>query len=153
MSSENAVIVSIKPITVDNWKKASALEVMENQVNFVAPNVRSIAESSFYETAYNYGIFNNEVMVGFILIFNPPEEPELGHIVRFMTDKNQQRKGLGTKGLEQIIELFSKEYNKKIVTLTVLPDNQDARAFYEAVGFVNTNEIVEGEIKYKYTMQ
>ncbi len=92
-------------------------------------------------------------MVGFALIFLPPEEPKLGHIVRFMIDKNHQRKGLGKQSLQQLIKLFSRTYDTAIITLTVIPENRVARAFYENIGFVNTNEIVEGELKYRYTEQ
>lgn len=150
MNVENIQEVSLKPVTKDNWKKAIALDVKEHQKSYVASNLHSIAESSFYETAYNYGIFENEEMVGFVLFFIPPEESESGHIVRFMIDKNHQRKGLGRQSLKQIIDLLSEKYQSKVITLTVIPENDTARAFYENVGFVNTDEIVEGELKYKY---
>lgn len=153
MSDENLKQVTLKPITVENWKKATKLEVNENQKSYVASNLHSIAESSFYDTAYNYGIYENEDIVGFVLFFNPPEEPELGHIVRFMVDKNHQRKGLGREGIKLIVELLSAKFNKKLVTLTVIPENHTARAFYESVGFVNTKEIVDKELKYKYTIK
>ncbi|MCE7737500.1 MAG: GNAT family N-acetyltransferase [Candidatus Heimdallarchaeota archaeon] len=153
MSVENSQYVSLKPITVENWKKAVKLEVNENQKSYIASNIHSIAESSFYETSYNYGIYQNEELVGFVLFFNPPEEPELGHIVRFMIDKNHQRKGLGREGIKQVIELLSTKFSKKIITLTVIPDNHTARAFYENVGFINTYEIVDKELKYKYTVK
>lgn len=150
MTLENVENVSLEPITKDNWKRAIVLEVKENQKSFVATNIHSIAESSFYETAFNYGIFYNEDMIGFVLIFNPPEEPELGHIVRFMIDEKFQRKGLGKHSIQQIIKLFSKNFNKTVVTLSVIPENHGARAFYESAGFINTGEVVEGELKYKY---
>lgn len=153
MSDKNSQLVSLRPITVENWKRATKLEVSENQKSYVASNLHSIAESSFYETAYNFGIYENEEIVGFVLFFNPPREPELGHIVRFMIDQNHQRKGLGKKGIKLVIELLSNKFSKKLITLTVIPENQIARAFYENVGFVNTKEIVDKEIKYKYTVE
>ena len=152
MSVEKAQSVTIKPITKDNWKEAIALEVNDNQKSYIASNIHSIAESSFYESAYNYGIYDNDQMVGFILIYKPPEEPEIGHIVRFMIDKNHQRKGLGKKGIIEIIDTLVSDQRKKFVTLSVIPENEGARAFYTDVGFVNTKEIIEGELKYRYTL-
>jgi diamine N-acetyltransferase len=144
-------MISIKPITKDNWKEAIALKVTEEQKPFIANNLHSIAESSFYDTAFNYGIFYEDQMVGFVLLFNPPEEPENAHIVRFMIDQSHQNKGYGTKGLHTLLEILTEKQNKKSITLTVIPENQNARAFYEKNKFVNTEEIVEGELKYRYT--
>ncbi|MHA2290488.1 MAG: GNAT family N-acetyltransferase [Promethearchaeota archaeon] len=150
MNSNQLENVSIRPITVKNWKEAIKLEVSESQKSFVASNIHSIAESSFYETSYNYGIFQNDSMVGFILLFLPPEEENNGHIVRFMIDKKYQRKGLGSEAISCIIRLIHEEFRRKEITLTVIPTNHAARAFYEKNNFVNTGEIVDGELKYKY---
>lgn len=152
MSNEILSEVSVKPITKENWKEAIELDVQEEQQSYVATNLKSIAESSFYDTSYNYGIYEHDVMVGFVLIYNPPEEPEIGHIVRFMIDKNYQRKGLGKKGIMSIIKMLASNLGRKFVTLTVIPENHGARKFYESVGFINTEEMVEGELKYKYTI-
>ena len=54
--------VTLKLIALNNWKKAISLNVSEDQKEFVASNVHSIAESQFYDTAYSYGIFKEEEM-------------------------------------------------------------------------------------------
>ncbi|OLS29041.1 MAG: Spermine/spermidine acetyltransferase [Candidatus Heimdallarchaeota archaeon LC_2] len=153
MTTEKSKQVTLRPIVLNNWKKAISLQVHEDQRRFVSSNIHSIAESRFYETAYNYGIYEDEDMIGFILIYNPPDEPKLGHIVRFMIDGNHQKKGLGKQSIKLLIDLLSTQFSKKKVTLTVIPENHGARDFYENVGFVNTNELVDGEIKYKYDIK
>ncbi|MHA2248972.1 MAG: GNAT family N-acetyltransferase [Candidatus Kariarchaeaceae archaeon] len=144
-----AIVIDLVEITKDNWKEVIKLDVQYEQQKYVASNVHSIAEAQFYKGSIFKALQVDQKFVGFTLLYNPPNEPELGHIVRYMIDKNHQGKGYGTAGLEAIIEQFKSVYNKKVITLTVIPENKLSRHLYEKVGFENTGEIVEGEIKYR----
>ena len=145
-------MLKLVDLNQNNWKDASKLEVHDSQKNFIASNLHSIAESCFYDGTLLKGIYNDSEMIGFSLCFFPSDEQEYGYIVRYMIDKKHQKKGYGTKGLHLLLkEVFKQAYAKKYVTLTVIPENDIAKRLYERVGFHNTNEIVEGELKYLYT--
>lgn len=144
--------ISIKPITLDNWKQAIQLKVHDKQKEYVANNLYSIAESSFYEGAKNFGLYADDEMIGFALIYHPKDDEENAHIVRFMIDKEKQGKGYGSLGLKVILNDLEHVQKKSNVTLTVIPDNETARSFYESIGFENTGEVVDGEIKYRLNL-
>lgn len=50
--------VALKDIAIDNFREAIRLKVAPEQEHFVAPNVRSIAESKFYNTFVPMGIYD-----------------------------------------------------------------------------------------------
>lgn len=136
--------ISLCEISADNWKEAIKLEISENQRGFVASNLHSIAEASFHEGAFSRGILIEKKMIGYTLLFNP-DDNAMGHIPRFMIDKNCQGLGYGKEAMKRILFLF-KEMGKTQVELTVMPENKDAQIFYEKVGFVDTGDI-RGEEK------
>jgi diamine N-acetyltransferase len=48
------MVVTIKPITRNNWEEAIDLKVAESQRNFVASNLFSIAEAQFYDEFFPF---------------------------------------------------------------------------------------------------
>lgn len=147
MKADDLEKISLCEISAENWKEAIALEVSEKQKNFVASNLHSIAEASFHEGAFSRGVLLEKKMIGYTLLFNP-DDNTMGHIPRFMIDKNYQGLGYGKEAMKHILLLF-KEMGKAQVELTVLPENEDAQIFYEKVGFVDTGDIREKEKLYR----
>src|SRR5690606_10452057 len=90
-------------ITKDNWYKAISLRVREDQVNFVASNVVSLAQLNFLENFMAKGIYNDDEMVGFALYGIDDDDHEYW-IYRMMIDQNHQGKGYGKKAIQLIID-------------------------------------------------
>ena len=51
----------------------------------------------------------------------------------FLVDENYQRKGLGTKIINQFIEKWQSQY--KSIQLACIKDNQKGLAFWHSLGF------------------
>ena len=59
--------VEFKEITVENFEDVAELELDENQRDYVADNVYSIAESKFFPTYQPRAICRNGKVVGFLM--------------------------------------------------------------------------------------
>ncbi|HWS88402.1 MAG TPA: GNAT family N-acetyltransferase [Pyrinomonadaceae bacterium] len=136
--------VTLKDIDRENFKQCVKLEVNEDQKNFVAPNVFSIAQSKV-EPAFNVqAVYDGEEMVGFVM-YGWDEEEGCHCLARLMVDKNQQGKGYGRAATEAVIERLRAEPGCKQIVLSVNPANTNAQALYESLGFVKTGEVSYGE--------
>jgi len=62
---------------------------------------------------------------------------------RFMIGEANQSHGLGKLFLEKICQYLQTEYELKQILLSFYPENQNARKFYEAYGFITTTKVDE----------
>lgn len=136
--------ITLKEIDRENFRRAVKLEVNDDQKSFVAPNVFSIAQSKV-EPAYNVrGVYDGEEMVGFVM-YGWDEEESCHYLGRLMVDRNHQGKGYGRAAAEAVIERLRAEPGCRQSALSVNPENRNAQALYESLGFVKTGEVSLGE--------
>jgi diamine N-acetyltransferase len=138
--------VELRPITQENFQAVINLAVSPEQSDFVAPNVRGIAETHIYPDAEPRAVYAGDELVGFVLL-HPMDDPAEGHcIVRLMIDQRFQGRGLGRQALEAAVEWIVRERGVDRVRLSVVPSNEAARALYRSAGFVETGELDDGEL-------
>jgi diamine N-acetyltransferase len=140
--------VELRPITAENFQAVIKLEVLPEQSEFVAPNVRGIAETHIYPDAEPRAVYAGDDLVGFVL-FHPVDrdKPAEGHcIVRLMIAHQFQGRGLGRQALEAAVDWVVRERRADRVRLSVVPDNKTARNLYRSAGFVETGEVDDGEL-------
>jgi len=147
--------VFIKPVTKENWRALAKLKVRQDQTNYVASNVYSIAESQFgFDDAdgghwdmYPFGIYDNEVPVGFLMYgTNFSNKEYQAFIIRLMIDESQQAKGYGAFGMKKMLEIFQEDKRINAVGISYEPDNEVARKLYDRLGFAETGEVLDGEV-------
>ncbi len=148
------MLLSIQPVSRDNWRALVKLKVREDQTHFVASNVYSIAEAQFgtddddgtHWSLYPFGIYARETPVGFLMYgYNFDHKEYQAFIIRLMVDENQQGKGYGRFGMQQMLAIFRQDERIKSVGISCEPENEAARKLYASFGFHETGEIVEGE--------
>ncbi|MFS0862756.1 GNAT family N-acetyltransferase [Fredinandcohnia sp. 179-A 10B2 NHS] len=139
--------ITIKPITIENIYKCIGLKVAEEQTNYIAPNVLSIAESKVNSCYTPYAIYAEEDVVGFVMTdYDPSLEVRNKYWVpRMMIDVHYQGKGYGKQAMREVINLLSRNEDCEYIRLSIEPENISALRFYESLGFVNTGEMLEGE--------
>ncbi len=160
-------MIILKEITNLNIWPVCALEVCENQKDFVADNVQSLAEA--YATrnegnnALPLAVYNDEELVGFVMIgkgtVGNEDESELIKssycIWRIMIDKRFQGKGLGRQTMDAVMALIRTfpfgEADK--VWLSYEPENTLAKAMYNRYGFVENGEMCGNEIVAVYSLK
>lgn len=133
--------VTLRPLTDDNWHDAIDLRVTDEQKNFVASNLYSIAETRFEPTFVPLAIYAGEEMVGFTMY----DTDDYG-IVRFMIDMRHQGKGYGRAALQTLIDQFEREYAHPETRLSFVPGNAVAEHLYERMGFRLNGEMDEDEL-------
>ena len=153
-------MIIFKEITNANIWKVCLLEPFENQKDFIAENMQSLAEA--YATrnegnnALPLAVYNDFDLIGFIMIGkgtvgNENESnliKENYSLWRLMIDKKYHRKGLGKQTIDAAINLirtFPFGEAKK-VWLSYEKENTRARDIYRKYGFVENGEMCGNEI-------
>ena len=153
-------MIRFDEITNKNIREVCALEPFEDQKDFVAENLQSLAEA--YATrnegnnALPLAVYNDDVLIGFVMIgkgtVGNEDESDLIKenycLWRLMIDKKYQGQGLGKQTIDAAIALirtfpFGKA-NK--VWLSYEPENARAKAIYQKYGFAENGEMCGNEI-------
>ncbi|WP_027626146.1 GNAT family N-acetyltransferase [Clostridium lundense] len=156
-------MIELQKITEDNFNDCIKLEPKEEQRSYVASNLLSLAEA--YVALSNnegipmpYAIYNNDVMVGFIMLvyIEAAEDTDENTywVCRLMIDKEYQGKGYGKDAMTKVIELVRTfPYGKALaLSLSYEPENIVAKTLYASLGFVETGDIEDGELVAKLTL-
>ena len=140
--------ITLKAITSDNWRECIKLEVTDEQSNWVASNVKSLAQSAFEpdDQLVPLGVYNNDTMVGFVMYGHPlHEERRVWAISRLMIDKAHQGKGYGRAAMKAVIQRISAEPDCDNIYISYEPDNIAAAKLYENLGFIDDGQKVGNE--------
>lgn len=153
-------MIRFEEITNKNIWKVCALEPFEDQKDFVAKNIQSLAEAFATRNEGNnalpLAVYHDDALVGFVMIgkgtVGNEDESDLikenYSIWRLMIDRRYQGQGLGKQTLDAAVALiraFPFGEAKK-VWLSYEPDNTRARAIYQKYGFVENGEMCGNEI-------
>ncbi len=68
--------ITLKEITAETVGPIMKLNVAEKQKSFVAPNANSIAKAYFSKEAWFRGIYDEEIPVGFVMLYAYEKKPE-----------------------------------------------------------------------------
>ncbi len=159
-------MIRFEEITNKNIWKVCTLEVFDDQRDFVAENIQSLAEA--YATrnegnnALPLAVYNDEVLIGFVMIgkgtVGNEDESDLIKenycLWRLMIDKKYQGQGLGKQTMDAAMDLIRTfpfgEAGK--VWLSYEPENTHARKIYQEYGFVENGEMCGNEIVAVYEL-
>ena len=145
-------MIQLKPVTRENIDDILALRVNENQERFVTSNAESLAVAFVYsETAYPFGIYDDETLVGFIMM-GYYEAKSYYTLWKFMMDRHYQNKGYGREALKLGLNFVKERFHAKEIYTGVTPGNTVAKGLYESVGFQDTGLLEYGmeEMKLNY---
>ena len=142
--------IEFRPITKDNLRPVTRLDVGPGQEKFVAPNSFSVAESKFYPGWEPLAIHADGELVGFIMLGqDPDEDPREWWIIRFMIAAGFQGKGFGREALMKALERLMAKDDCEAILLSFEPENVIAKRMYVEVGFEDTGRMEEGELVYR----
>lgn len=137
-------MIQLRPVTKENIDDVLALRVNENQERFVTSNAESLAVAFVYaETAYPFGIYDDETLVGFIMM-GYYEAKSYYTLWKFMIDRRYQNKGYGRKALKMGLDFVRERFHAKKIYTGVTPGNTVAKGLYESVGFRDTGLLEYG---------
>lgn len=152
-------MIEFRQITFSNWNECIKLKVTEEQENYVASNLYSLAEAyvaiNSGDSPILYAIYADGVMVGFLMYVYINGEPEATDyqlndhyfMLRLLIDKNHQGKGYGKQAVSKMVEEIKAlplRTTDRIYT-SIEPTNIAAEKAYSSVGFMLTGEVVDNE--------
>jgi diamine N-acetyltransferase len=134
--------IVLKDVTKDNFSAIGALEVSAEQNKFLASNLYSLAEASFYAEHRPRAIYDDDTLVGFLMYSHnrPDDQPEYCDIFRFMIDRRHQGQGAGAQAMARVLEEIQQIESVARITICYLPSNTKARNFYAGFGFEEVDE-------------
>ncbi len=145
--------MELREITGENYQQVLNLSTGAGQEEFVAQNVRSLAQAwVFRDRARPYALYEGEEPVGFIMFDWRPEKKWV-EIWRFMIDHRFQRKGYGRRAMELALEKIRRAGVFDRVQLYYVPGNEKARALYRNLGFGETGNTLDGEIQMELILE
>lgn len=136
--------VTLRQIDKENFVPVVRLEVLDQQKNFVASNVFSIAEAKIYPENTPLAIYAGETLVGFVM-YGYWAEAARHYISRLMIAKEFQGKGYGNAAMQLVIARMKEQYGCQEIYISYDPQNNAARQLYKHLGFAATGELEEGE--------
>ena len=130
--------VSFRKIDASNYRDALNLKVNEHQINFVAPNDKSLIQSAYEapDRSTPYGIYDGETMVGFLLLTSDEDDAESYWVWRLMIGAEHQGKRYGKATMQKLVAETKAEGKYKFLRLSYNPKNTVAQKLYASVGFV-----------------
>jgi diamine N-acetyltransferase len=153
-------MLELEKLSYENYVQCIQLKVAEEQRSFVADNTSSIIHA-YLELEKGcmlplpYVIKNDGEVIGFIMMaYCKPEEEASKEkseycIWRFMIDEKYQGKGYGKESLIKALDLlrtYPLGYSET-VALYVEADNRKATSLYKSLGFTETGELLDNEVK------
>lgn len=137
--------ITLSPLTLQNWEDCAELKVGPTQEGMVAPNVWSIAESSVRPESTVRVIYDNQVMVGFLMYLRDETLNEV-ELYRFMIDFSKQQHGFGLLAVDEFVkQIKSLTQPPRRIVVKFLVENLRAQRLYEKAGFTDTGEIAFNE--------
>ena len=148
-------MIYFKKINEDNFDVVIGLKVAEGQEQYVASNVKSLAQAYLYyenHDVYPFAIYNDEIVVGFMMLDEDLEDASM-NIWRIMIGEEYQNKGYGREALELIIQLIKDSHKYQTITIDYVVGNNQAQHLYSDFCFKECGSQLDGkEIVMKMTI-
>ncbi|MGC9348346.1 MAG: GNAT family N-acetyltransferase [Anaerolineae bacterium] len=142
--SSEVTLRQITEETVVQICKLSAT-LSEQQKKMVAPNAQSIAQAHFSDKAWFRAIYAGETPVGFIMLYDDPDESEY-FLWRLMIAGPHQGKGYGRKAMELLISYVRTRPGATELFTSYVPIEGGPEGFYRKLGFEPTGEMEGDEV-------
>ena len=137
-------MILFKEITKENFWDCIELAVSKDQTDFVTSNAISIGQSKVQPECIPLAVYDNEIMVGFIMYCIDEDDGEYW-IYRIMIDEKYQSKGYGKKALEKLLEIIKQDKSHNKIFLGVHKDSIYAVKMYESFGFIFNGQVFGSE--------
>ncbi|EPY12095.1 MULTISPECIES: GNAT family N-acetyltransferase [Paenibacillus] len=141
-------MIALKEIDRSNFFEVIKLSVADEQSEFVATNLFSLAQAKAFPECVCLAIYHDEVLVGFTMYCIDEEDHEYW-IYRLMIDTKYQSKGYGKAAMELLIERIKEDRQHRVIYISFEPENIWAKQLYGKLGFTEDGRVIDGEIVYK----
>ncbi len=145
-----SVVVSLREVTAETvvpiCKLSHTLSAVQRKA--VADNAMSIAQAHFSKEAWFRAIYADEEPVGFMMLYDNPEEPKY-YLWRLMIAGPHQGKGYGRRAVELLIDYVKSRPGGTELYVSCVEGEASPEEFYRSMGFQRTGEMEEDEVVLK----
>ncbi len=129
-------IVSLREITEETVIPVIRLSdtLSDAQKKMVAPNAVSIAQAHFNSHAWFRAVYAGETPVGFIMLYDNPDEKEY-FLWRFMIGSPYQGNGYGRKAIQLLVDYVRTRPSASQLLVSCGEGEGSPESFYRRLGF------------------
>ncbi len=146
-----AAHISLREVNANTVRTICNLQVKESQKGFVAPNAVSISQAYFEPKAWFRAIYADETPVGFVMLFDDPDEP-MYFLWRFMIAAEYQSLGFGHQAINLLEEYVRTRPKATELYVSYVPEEGGPGPFYRKCGFVETGKLHGDEVEMRKTL-
>lgn len=146
--------VSLREVTDETVREVCRLSdsLTPPKKYMVAPNAVSIAQAYFVEQAWFRAVYADDAPVGFIMLYDDPEEQEY-FLWRFMIAEHHHGKGFGRRALELLIEYVKTRPGATELRTSCGEGEGSPEGFYRKMGFERTGEMLGHEVELRLALE
>jgi diamine N-acetyltransferase len=150
-------VISLREVTAETVPTICKLSdtLSDAQKRMVAPNAVSIAEAHFSEHAWFRAIYADDTPVGFVMLYNGPDDEnpskEVHFLWRYMIARPYQGKGFGRRALQMVIDDLRAQGAKEFFT-SCGEGEASPEGFYRSLGFVRDGNMYGDEVGLKLSL-
>ena len=153
-------MITLQPVTRDNWQEALELTVAPEQLRFVAAYapVALVGLAKAYVRPAGrlwlpFAFHDGMKLVGFVALAYQPDDPAEAWINHFFIDQRYQGQGLGAAALQALQATVGAQFPQiRRLNLTVHPENTRAQHVYLTAGYHPTGAESHGEPVYSLNL-
>lgn len=138
--------VTLRPVTEENVRAITELDVGMHQQSFVAPNAVSLAQAYVSDKVWTRAVYAGEEPVGFVMLSDDDHQPRY-YLWRFMIDHRFQGRGLGRAAMELVEDYVRTRPGGDRLFLSYVPAPGGPGPFYAACGYEDTGREHGGELE------
>lgn len=138
--------VSLRVVDDDNVQAVIDLEVAPGQEDFVAPNVKSLAQAFATTKVWVRAVYAGDEPVGFVMVSDDDEKPRY-YLWRFMIDHRHQGRGYGRQAMGLVHDYVRTRPGGDRVYLSYVPADGGPEGFYKGLGYEDTGRVHGGEVE------
>lgn len=139
--------ISLRKITAETVRDICSLsDTLEPPKKYmVAPNAVSIAQAYFEPKAWFRAIYAADTPVGFIMLYDDPDEPEY-FLWRFMIAGHLHGKGFGRRAIELLADYVRTRPGGTALQVSCVEGPGSPEDFYRKVGFRRSGKMFGIEV-------
>ncbi len=139
--------VSLREVTAETVRAVCRLSdtLVPPKKYMVAPNAVSIAQAHFEEHAWFRAIYADETPVGFLMLYDDPEEPDY-FLWRLMIAGPHHGKGFGRRAVELLVNYVRTRPGATVLETSCGEGPGNPEGFYRKLGFVRSGKTYDHEV-------
>lgn len=139
--------ISLREITADTVREICNLSdtLTPPRKYMVAPNAASIAQAHFSEHAWFRAIYADDTPVGFLMLYDDPQEPEY-FLWRLMIAGPHHGKGFGRRAIALLVDHVRTRPGATVLETSCGQGPGSPEGFYRKLGFERNGKVLGEEV-------